>query len=265
MDGDGQMDPADMRALVQPILDGHADYTKGNRLTQPEGWRNIPRVRLFGNGVLSLLTKIVSGYWTVADSQSGYSAVGPYALESIPWREMYPRYGRPNDVLVLANVANCRVADVPISAIYGVGERSSMKIMRVTLAISLLLFRRFWWRLWRKYVLQDFHPLLFFYGLATLSGLLGVALAVRFVVSWAANGHLPPMTTLALAFMIVTTLNASFFAFWMDREANQHLAVPLTRPPESLGRRAPPDRVVPEHVQHTTEPVPHDPPVTRSL
>jgi len=227
VDGDGQMDPEEMHHLLEPIVQGKADYTKGNRLVGGEGWKEIPRIRLFGNAVLSLLTKMASGYWAVVDSQSGYSAAGKAALERIDWNAMYKRYGRPNDVLVLANVAECRVADVPITPLYGVGEISSMKIAKVTLTISALLIRRFWWRLFHKYVLRDFHPLVFFYSLATLTMVVSIALSVRLVVSWISNGFVPQMTALALAFFTITALNSLFFAYWMDMQANAHLSVKL--------------------------------------
>lgn len=230
LDGDGQMDPDEMLDLITPLLDDQADYAKGNRLTAPEVWRVIPMTRLIGNSILSLLTKVVSGYWTVVDSQSGYSAASRYALKTVPWEMMYPRYGRPNDVLVLANVANCRVVDVPIRPIYGVGERSSMKIAKVTLTIALLLFRRFWWRLFNKYVVRDFHPLVFFYALAAVTGGLSMVLVVRLLWIWPQQGYVPQTTALALAFLVITTLNSSFFAFWMDREANQDLATKLPDP-----------------------------------
>jgi glycosyltransferase involved in cell wall biosynthesis len=239
LDGDGQMHPDDMAALIQPILDGEADYVKGNRLTSRNALKGIPRVRLFGNSVLTLLTKVVSGYWHVTDSQSGFTAASNYALSEIDWRSMYARYGRPNDVLVLANVADCRVADVPIRPLYGVGERSSMKILRVVFSISMLLLRRFWWRLGRKYVLQDFHPLVFFYMFASMAALASVLLGVRLVYLTAVNGYVPQMTALALAFLVVTTLNSTFFAFWMDKEANDDLVVrPARRNPAA--RRPPP-------------------------
>ena len=140
---------------------------------------------------------------------------------------MYARYGRPNDVLVLANVAECRVADVPVRPVYGVGERSSMRIVKVIMTISALLVRRFWWRLFQKYLLRDFHPLLFFYVLATVTMVMSIILAVRLVVLWIADGVVPQMTALALAFFTITTLNSAFFAFWMDMQANAHLAVKL--------------------------------------
>lgn len=227
IDGDGQMDPDEMRSLVDPLLQGHADYTKGNRLTDALSWRQIPKVRLFGNAVLSLLTKVASGYWLVADSQSGYTAANRYALEQIDWNSLYRSYGRPNDILVLANMADCRVADVPVRPVYGVGERSSMKILKVTFTISSLLFRRFWWRIFRKHLVRDFHPLLFFYLLATVAGLATLILASRLLWIWGTAGFVPPITALAAAFFGMTGLNALFFAFWMDMQANEHLAVRL--------------------------------------
>jgi glycosyltransferase involved in cell wall biosynthesis len=234
VDGDGQMDPAEMTRLIEPVVRGQADYTKGNRLANPRWWRDIPRVRLIGNAVLTLLTKMASGYWSVTDSQSGYTAAGRVALERIDWSGMYRRYGRPNDVLVLANVADCRVADVPVSPVYGVGERSSMKIARVTLSISGLLIRRFWWRLFQKYLLRDFHPLLFFYVLASVTSVISVVLLARLIYFWTSNGYVPQVTALALSFFTITTLNSLFFAYWMDMQANAHLAVKL--PFESLHR-----------------------------
>lgn len=247
VDGDGQMDPDEMKSLVDPIIDDHADYTKGNRLRDPAHWRSIPRIRLFGNAVLSLLTKLTSGYWAVADSQSGYTAAGRYALETIDWTAVYPRYGRPNDVLILANIADCRVADVPVRAIYGVGERSSMKIAKVIVAIALLLLRRFWYRLFHKYVLRDFHPLVFFHLLGMVTGIATFGLMIRLLVIWISRGYVPPMTALAGAFFGITALNSFFFAMWMDMQANDHLNVrlhdrslasPRARDPDSVSEPA---------------------------
>lgn len=237
IDGDGQMDPGEMIDLIRPLVDDEADYTKGNRLLDSSQWSAIPKVRFVGNAVLSLLTKPASGYWAVADSQSGYTAAGRWALERIDWDEVYPRYGRPNDVLILANLAECRVADVPIRAIYGVGEKSSMKILKVTFAIAFLLFRRFWYRLFHKYVLRDFHPLVFFYLLASVTAVISAALFVRLVVETIANGDVPDMTALACAFFSITSLNSVFFAMWMDMQANAHLNAGLSRRSMNLPSR----------------------------
>lgn len=243
VDGDGQMDQEEMTDLIAPILSGEADFTKGNRLWDPRDWRKIPRIRLFGNAVLSLLTKIASGYWSVADSQSGYSAASRFALERIQWDQMYSRYGQPNDLLILANVADCRVADVPVTPIYGVGERSTMAISRVVFTISALLFRRFWWRLGHKYLLRDFHPLVFFYLLATVTSVLAGALTVRLVYFWVVNGNVPQITALALSFLVITTLNSLFFAYWMDMQANADLTIRLPNTSRRMDQRRLADEV----------------------
>jgi hypothetical protein len=180
---------------------------------------------------------MASGYWSVADSQSGYSAAGRVAIERIDWNSMYARYGRPNDVLVLANIAECRVADVPVRPVYGVGEQSSMRIAKVTFTISALLIRRFWWRLFQKYLLRDFHPLLFFYVLGTITAVIALAFTVRLFYKWILDGLVPEITALATAFFVITSLNSLFFAFWMDMQANAHLAVRL--PVGQVQRRDP--------------------------
>ncbi len=235
VDGDGQMSWDDLEHFVAPIVDGTTDIAKGNRLLAPRDWATIPTIRLLGNAALSLLTKIASGYWSIADSQSGYFAFSRYALDSIDWSKLYPRYGRENDTLVRANVAGCRVADVPIRPIYGVGERSGMRLPRVVLAVAFLLFRRFWWRMFYKYILRDFHPLVFFYSLAIVAALGALGMFGHLIQFWIAKGFISPQTALAVAFLSVTSLNSLFFAFWMDMQVNAPLAVRL---PDYFGIRS---------------------------
>jgi len=122
MAGDGQMAPDDLVHLVAPVVRGEADYTKGNRLFHGESWSMIPRTRCLGNSVLSLWTKIASGYWHVADSQSGYTAVSRTALEWINLDSIYKRYGMPNDMLIKLNVGNFRVRDMSVRPVYNIGE-----------------------------------------------------------------------------------------------------------------------------------------------
>lgn len=114
MAGDAQMDPDELPEIVGPVARGECDYTKGNRLFSGEAWDMIPRVRYLGNAILSLLTKIASGYWHVADSQSGYTAISLKALEPIDWHQMYKRYGQPNDLLVWLNVHGLRARGGPM-------------------------------------------------------------------------------------------------------------------------------------------------------
>ena len=163
MAADNQMDPAELESLVAPVARGEVEYAKANRLVSGEAWEVIPRTRYLGNAVLSLLTKIASGYWHVADSQAGYTALSLDALRRLDLDELYPRYGFPNDMLVHLNVQNARVRDVPSRPIYDVGERSGIRLRSVVPRISWLLFKGFWWRMGQKYVIRDFHPLVFFY------------------------------------------------------------------------------------------------------
>ncbi|HSP73570.1 MAG TPA: glycosyltransferase family 2 protein [Gaiellaceae bacterium] len=150
MAADNQMDPADLEALVGPVARGEVDYAKANRLFTGQAWELIPKHRYLGNAVLSLLTKIASGYWHVADSQSGYTAIGLETLGRLDLDRIYPRYGFPNDMLVHLNIVNARVRDFPSRPVYGVGERSGIKLRSVVPKISWLLWKAFWWRLCRS-------------------------------------------------------------------------------------------------------------------
>src|SRR5512133_1044055 len=100
MAGDNQMDPDDLEAIVAPVARGDAEYAKANRLFTGQAWELIPRHRYLGNAVLSMLTKIASGYWHVADSQSGFTALSLPMLEQLDLERIYARYGFPNDMLV---------------------------------------------------------------------------------------------------------------------------------------------------------------------
>ena len=179
MAADNQMDPDELASLVGPVARGEVDYTKANRLITGEAWTLIPHSRYLGNAVLSLLTKIASGYWHVADSQAGYTALSLAALDRLDLERIYRRYGFPNDMLVHLNVVSASVRDVPSRPIYGVGERSGISIHYVAPRIAWLLFKGFWWRMKEKYVIRDFHPLVFFYVLGTLMTVLGLAARPR--------------------------------------------------------------------------------------
>jgi len=144
MAGDNQMDPADLEMLVVPVARGEVDYAKANRLVSGEAWNLIQRTRYLGNAALSFLTKIASGYWHVADSQTGYTALGLPMLRLLDLDRVYARYGFPNDLLVHLNVWNARVRDVPSRPVYGVGEKSGIRLRRVVPAISWLLLKGFW-------------------------------------------------------------------------------------------------------------------------
>ena len=223
MAGDGQMDPADFPAIVAPVLDGGYDYAKGNRLFSGEAWEMIPRVRYLGNAMLSLLTKIASGYWHIADSQSGYTAISRRALEAINWDRMYKRYGQPNDLLVRLNVAEMRVTDVPIRPVYGIGEQSGIRPLRMIPRLSWLITRLFFYRLLHKYVIQDFHPLLFFYTLAFLLLPPGLLFGFYLIGLRLFVGPIAETSALFSAFLTIMGLQFLLFAMLFDLENNRHL------------------------------------------
>ncbi|WP_449375965.1 glycosyltransferase family 2 protein [Bosea thiooxidans] len=223
MAGDAQMDPADLPNLLDPVFDEGIDYSKGNRLIWRGSYRLIPKRRFFGNSVLSLLTKIASGYWHVADSQTGYTVANKAVLQTLDWDNMYKRYGQPNDVLIKLNIDNFRVRDVPIRPVYGVGEVSGIKIRRVIFTISNVLVRGFLNRLWEKYIVRDFHPLIFFYTLGVLMLLLSAFMFLRVIGLWAVEGSAPPMSSMAMLFAFSTAMQSIFFAMWFDMDSNKHL------------------------------------------
>ena len=223
MAGDAQMDPEELPRIVDPVVRGECDYSKGNRLFTGDAWNIIPRVRYLGNAALSLLTKIASGYWHITDSQSGYTAINKQALKSIDWDQMYPRYGQPNDLLVRLNIYNFRVRDIPIRPVYGVGEKSGVRPLRMIPRLARLIFRLFLYRLVQKYVIRDTHPLLFFYIFGMLLLPLGFIFGVYLIGARIAVGPVAPTSALFAAFLFITGLQFLLFGMWMDMEYNKHL------------------------------------------
>ena len=223
MAGDGQMDPADLPRILDPIVEGKADYSKGNRLFYGDAWNMIPHYRYLGNSTLSLFTKIASGYWHLADSQSGYTAISQVALNRIDIDAIYKSYGMPNDLLIKLNQHDFRVKDVHIRPVYHIGEKSGIKLRRVIPRISWILFKGFWKRLFFKYVIKDFHPLIFFYGFSFLLLTASVPLIVRLFVVWAIRGDIPDINAMALIFTLISGLQTLFFGMWFDMEYNKDL------------------------------------------
>jgi len=223
MAADNQMDPSELRDLVDPVARGEVEYAKANRLFSGEAWTVIPRTRYLGNAVLSLLTKIASGYWHVADSQAGFTALSLDALRRLELDRLYPRYGFPNDMLVHLNVQNARVRDVPSRPIYDVGERSGIKLRAVVPRISWLLFKGFWWRMAQKYVIRDFHPLVFFYVFGLLMTFVGFVLGVVELVLRILGNEITTPTIVLVAVLLIAGLQLTLFAMSFDMEANKDL------------------------------------------
>ena len=221
--GDAQMDPDDLPRLLAPLARGDADYAKGNRLFTGQAWNLIPRHRYLGNAALSLLTKVASGYWHVADSQSGYTAITLEALKVLQLDRLYKRYGFPNHLLVELNNYDFRVRDVPIKPVYGIGEESGIRLHSVIPTLSWLLLKCYFWRIKEKYVIRDFHPLVFFLagGLLLVGG--GTLLGLYIVYLRFFYGALSPNAVIFDALCLIMGAQMLFFAMWMDMERNKDL------------------------------------------
>ncbi len=223
MAGDAQMDPDDLPALLDPVVSGEVDYSKGNRLFTGEAWHKIPKTRYMGNAALSLMTKIASGYWHVADSQTGYTVANHKVLSTLDLGGIYKKYGMPNDMLVKLNIYNFKVRDVEIEPIYGVGEKSGIKPLLVIPKFSWLLTRLFFYRMIQKYIIRDFHPLIFFYfsgiTFSAIGWLFGLALFIFRLVS----GPVAATSSILVLFLIITGMQTLLFAMWFDMDSNKKL------------------------------------------
>lgn len=214
MDGDGQMDPDIITSIIDPVATEAADYAVGDRLGGPSYWRGMPPWRLFGNVVLSGLTRIASGYWHIRDPQNGYTAISADALESLDFDRLYDQYGFLNDLLVNLNVAEKRVATVPMHARYG-DEESGIRYSSFVPGLSLLLLRGFIWRLLRTYVARGNYAPVVAYVLGVVSLLAGVFQFAREAIT---RTDTPGATTGVVGGVLSLT-----FAMFLDDSTNDHL------------------------------------------
>jgi glycosyltransferase involved in cell wall biosynthesis len=168
LDGDGQMDASNIPSLIQPIVDGSADYTKGDRLDSLVSLIQFPGIRLIGNIALTLLNKISSGYWNVKDPTNGFTAIHVDVLRILPLEMLSKRYFFESDMLFRLNIMRAVVQDVPINAIYG-SERSNLSILKSLLSFPFKLFVNFHKRLIYNYYLRDISA-------ASIELLLGIVL-----------------------------------------------------------------------------------------
>jgi len=222
MAGDGQMDPSELSRLCLPIAEGLADYVKGNRFFYGSAWQVMPRYRFLGNAILSLLTKIASGYWKLADFQCGYAAISLNTLKRLPLDRLYPRYGFPNDLLVNLNILGAIVKEIAVKPIYD-GQKSGIRLWKVVPKISLLLLGGFFRRLKEKYIIRDFHPLVFFYFFGGLSSMFGLAFGLYLIAYRLFSGPVSETSALFAALFFLFGTQSLFFAMWFDMDYNRPL------------------------------------------
>ncbi len=156
IDGDGQMNPALLPDLLQPILEGHADYCKGNRFFDPRFLKTMPIVRLVGNALLSFINKIVSGYWNIMDPTNGFTAIHRRALEQIPLDKIESRFFFESDMLYHLYLVRAVVRDFPMTSVYG-SESSNLNIPLICFRFPFKYFIRFWKRIVYSYYIRDFN------------------------------------------------------------------------------------------------------------
>jgi glycosyltransferase involved in cell wall biosynthesis len=153
MAGDNQMDPFYLPDFLDPIVDNKADYTKGNRISQRYNHQQMPLFRYIGNQILTLLTRIASGYWNISDPQNGYTAITTTVLSKMPLNRLYKGFAFENDMLINLNILNARVVDIHHPAIYK--DRSSHIVYPEFIAqTSWFLFKNWLRRLWIKYCIR---------------------------------------------------------------------------------------------------------------
>ena len=219
MDGDGQMDPAQLDRVIEPVASGEVTYSKGNRLASREDYESMSNWRLFGNLSLTLLTRIASGYWELSDPQNGFTAISNEGLRSIEFERLYDEYGFLNHVLFALNVNREPIADVSHPAVYA-DETSGINYLKFIPSVSLLLGRNFLERLVRSYVVRRFHPLVVCYVIGALATITGVAGGLYALSSPVVNTFLGGMVSVA-----VGTLGALLvvLGLWFDVSENEGL------------------------------------------
>lgn len=173
IDADGQMDPSIISRFVDPIINGQTDYTKGNRFYRLEGLTSMPKIRLFGNAILSFMSKFSTGYWRIFDPNNGYTAIHTEVLKLIPLTKISKSYFFESDMLFRLNTLRAVVIDIPMPSKYE-SESSNLSIIRSLIEFTFKHLNNFLKRIFYNYFLRDFHiasielligPIMLIYGI----------------------------------------------------------------------------------------------------
>jgi len=204
IDGDGQMDPQMIPALIAPIVAEEADYTKGNRFFDLEEIQSMPGIRLFGNAVLSFMTKLSSGYWDLFDPTNGYTAIHACTARHLPFEKISRRYFFETDMLFRLNTLRAVVVDVPMDARYG-DETSSLKISKIVGEFFFKHVRNFSKRIFYNYYLRDMSLASLELPLGVLLFSSGCVLGVYHWINSMQEGVITPAGTVMLSALPVIT------------------------------------------------------------
>ncbi len=206
IDGDGQMDPALLPKFVAPIVEGWADYTKGNRFYDLKHIHRMPGIRLVGNSILSLFAKVSTGYWNVFDPTNGYTAIDARCAAHLPLEKLSRRYFFETDMLFRLNTLRAVVVDIPMNAVYG-GEKSNLRISRVMFEFFAKHTRNLCKRIFYNYFLRDMSAATFELIIGGLLLAFGVAFgAVEWISSLTEHTPKPFGTVMLAALPVIVGL-----------------------------------------------------------
>ena len=248
LDGDGQMDPADLPRVVGPIVDGAADYAKGNRFYHLDHIHRMPAMRIAGNAALSFITKFSSGYWDIFDPTNGYTAIHAAVARELPLSKIATGYFFESDMLHHLGLAGAVVRDVPLAARYG-DEHSGVRLTSAVVRFSARHARNIARRLFYNYFLRDFSAA----SLELVLGLILLAFGLVFGatqwVEWSARGvgaYAGTVMLAALPVILGTQLLLAFVNYDVSRVPREPLHPQILRrrtredvlPVASSGRQA---------------------------
>lgn len=216
MAGDAQCNQDYMPAMIDTLIDGDFDYVKANRFVHLEELKQMPKFRRIGNTIITILTKFSSGYYSIFDSQNGYGVFKRKTLEKLPFDSIGRRYDYENTLLISLSIMGAKIKDEPVPAIYG-DEESTIPVFKTTMRALRVVWRGFWHRIYRKYVLINFHPIaLFIYGGITLT-VAGILFGIYLVVDKLVSASSPSSGTVMLVVLpIILGFQLLLTAITMD-------------------------------------------------
>ena len=218
VDGDGQMDPADISRMVRPIIEGNADYVKGNRFHSFTSLSQMPKHRIIGNFALTLMTKLSSGYWNIADPTNGFTAIHKRALSRCDLSAVSKDYFFESDMLFHLYLARGKVLDVPMDAAYG-DETSGLVARRWVFPFLFRNVRNLVHRLVFTYLYRDItvHAVYLLISIMLLA--FGFAFGIsRWLVSSVEQSAATPGTVMLAALPIIIAIQLGIAFLQRDLE-----------------------------------------------
>jgi dolichol-phosphate mannosyltransferase len=218
IDGDGQMDPAIISEFISPILNGEADYTKGNRFYNLEEILTMPKKRIFGNAALSFINKISSGYWNVFDPTNGYTAIHTDLIKMLPLNKISKRYFFESDMLFRLNTLKAVVVDIPMHANYG-DESSNLKIRNILFEFLWKHICNTFRRIFYNYYLRDLSVASFELPIGFALFLFGLIFGIKSWIYFAGSSILAPSGTVML-FALSILMGVQFILAFINFDIN---------------------------------------------